>query len=240
MKVKSLLAIGTLVVNLGVGSMALAAQPVQQMNQSPVHTVSSDQSVQKHMGQHDKMGWLEDVARLLNMEPSALYEELKSGKSLADVAKEKGMTTDQLKAGMQTALKKRLDEAVKSGRLTQEKANEIVSKSNMHIDQFIQHKGLMRRGHSLVGETAKILNMDPENLRKELQSGKSLADLAKEKGLSQEELKAKLLSAQKERLDSAVKEGHITQEKEQEIINKTNSHIDEWITKKDFGKHEND
>ena len=44
--------------------------------------------------------------------------------------------------------------------------------------------------------------MTPDQLRAELQSGKSLAQIAQAKGVSRDTLKAKMLEAQKARLDA--------------------------------------
>lgn len=238
MNVKYLAVVGALMINLGFGSVAAAQSAPTSETPSAQHKMDGNPQGDKEGDHSHRMGWLTDVANQLNMEPKVLLDELKSGKSLAEVAQEKGVSVVDLKTSMETALQNRLTNAVKSGKLSQDRADEIYDGFKEHIDQIIQHKGLMmRKGHSWMGEAAKILNMDPKALGKELKSGKSLEDVAKEKGMTKEELKAKLLSAQKERLDAEVKQGNLTKESEQKIINRTKEHIDEWITEDDIEKH---
>lgn len=233
---KNILVAGVLALSLGIGTVAHAAS--NQPGQSSQSAEKSDQQKEgRHQSKkhgHHHMPWIEDAAKVLKMKPKALYEELKSGKSLADVAKEKGITTNQLKNGLQSAWAARLDQAVKEGKLTVEKRDAILLKANQQMDAFIQRKGLPERhAHGFwLNEAAQILNMDQASLVKELQSGKSLVDVAKEKGMTESELKTKLLDAQQTRLTKAVKDGKITEEMKQKITEGTRSHIDEWLTKK--------
>ncbi len=237
MKVKHFVIVGALIASLGFGSIASAQTTSAHETEPSIH--HSHDAIRSNDDEHShRMNWLSDVANQLKMEPNALLDELKSGKSLAEVAQEKGVSVVDLKSGMESSLQKRLAEAVKSGKLSQDRADKIYEGFKEHIDQIIQHKGLMmRKGHSWMGEAAQILNMDPKMMWQELKSGKSLADLAKEKGMTEKQFKEKLLAAQKKRLDAAVKQGNLTKEKEQEIISRTKQHIDEWVTKDNFGSN---
>jgi len=59
---------------------------------------------------------------------------------------------------------------------------------------------------------AKIFDMTSEELQKELKSGKTMLDIAKEKGITLDQFHKRMLEAQKERLQSLVKAGVLTQE----------------------------
>ncbi len=58
---------------------------------------------------------------------------------------------------------------------------------------------------------AKVLGMTTDELRKALQSGSTLADLAKKQGKDVDTLVSALVSAARDRLDAGVKAGKITQ-----------------------------
>lgn len=73
-------------------------------------------------------GLLSDLASLLGTTPQQLGEELKAGKTLADIAGAKGLTLDQLKEKWLAQKKAELQEQVSQGKLTQEKADEILSR----------------------------------------------------------------------------------------------------------------
>jgi len=74
------------------------------------------------------------AAAKLGMTTQELMTELRSGKTLADVAKEKNVTADELKAAIITAVTAQLDQAVKDGKLTQAQADQLKSRLDSQID----------------------------------------------------------------------------------------------------------
>jgi hypothetical protein len=84
---------------------------------------------------------------------------------------------------------------------------------------------MMRGG----GEVASILGMTPEQLRTEFQAGKSLAQIAQEKGISRDTLKQKLLDARKAHLDAAVQAGRLTAQQRDAIIARITANIDRQL-----------
>jgi len=70
-----------------------------------------------------------------------------------------------------------------------------------------------RSGYTQMLETrAEILGISTEELQKELDAGKNMGDIAKEKGLTSEEFHQKMLAAKKIHLENLVKAGVLTQE----------------------------
>jgi len=63
------------------------------------------------------------VTKLLGMTEEQIYTERQAGKTLADIAKEKGVTDQQLLDGMLAGQKQVIEQAVKDGRLTQAQAD---------------------------------------------------------------------------------------------------------------------
>ena len=66
-----------------------------------------------------------------------LRTQLMAGKSLADVAKAKGKTVAGLEAALTADAKKKLDAAVKAGRLTQAQADEALKRMTEHLDDVV-------------------------------------------------------------------------------------------------------
>ena len=68
------------------------------------------------------------AATYLGMTRQALFAELKKGKSLAQVARERGKTVEGLVAAVVAPLEKQLAKAVDAKRLTQQRADEILAR----------------------------------------------------------------------------------------------------------------
>ena len=71
---------------------------------------------------------LDAAANTLGMSPRDLLGELRDGLTLAEIAQQKGIDPNKLKTAMLAAVNARIDEAVKNGKLTQDKANELKAK----------------------------------------------------------------------------------------------------------------
>lgn len=77
------------------------------------------------------------IAKELGISRRELMTELRSGKTLAQIAKDHDKSLDDVKSAVRAAMKKRLDAAVKAGKLTQAQADEMLSR----VDHFVDHFG---------------------------------------------------------------------------------------------------
>ena len=80
-----------------------------------------------HFGHLGAFAHLDTAASYLGLDESALREQLRDGKTLADVAKAQGKSVDGLVQALVADAKSRLDEAVADGRLTRAQADEIAA-----------------------------------------------------------------------------------------------------------------
>jgi hypothetical protein len=76
------------------------------------------------------------AAKALGISRDELFKRMRDGKTLEEIAKAEGKSFDDVKAAVKAAVKKELDEAVKDGKLTQKQADEILSRSTEHLDDF--------------------------------------------------------------------------------------------------------
>jgi hypothetical protein len=67
------------------------------------------------------------AARVLGMEQTALVAELNTGKTIADVAKAKGVALDKIVAAFAQPHVERLTQAVKDGKITQAQADQYLA-----------------------------------------------------------------------------------------------------------------
>ena len=143
------------------------------------------------------------------------------------LAKNLGKSTDQVKKAMTDALNQSLDDAVKAGDLTQQQADAIKARENgkQVCGGLLPGVGAPGRGPggaARVGlaEYAKALGMSEQDLRQQLAAGKTVKDIAASKNLSESDFRSKLADVVKADLDPQVKSGKLTQQQEDNILNK--------------------
>lgn len=80
---------------------------------------------------------LDALAGFLGMNTADLMNELRSGKSLAQIAQEHGKSRDELKTFLTQQFDQAIDRLVQQGRLTQEQANNAKSRFQSNLDRLV-------------------------------------------------------------------------------------------------------
>ncbi|QDX92847.1 hypothetical protein EEL31_24040 [Brevibacillus laterosporus] len=184
---------------------------------------------------------------LLHLSKEQLISELDKGKSLADIANSRGVEKTKVIELLKRQHMAMLDEAVKNGSMTKERAEKVKEHATTRATRIVE--GTMRyheRNHGMRGklvpwenqELLTLLKMDREQLKITWTSGKSLNEIAQNQGVSKQEVAALLQKAYMERIEKAVTDGHLSQEKADEIKNKVSSKIDKIMNKKWEDKNE--
>lgn len=84
---------------------------------------------------------LQAVAQQLGITERELVQEVRGGKSLAQVAGEHNVSRDQLKATMHDAFKGELDKAVTNSKITQAQADKALAQFDAKLDTIIDRVG---------------------------------------------------------------------------------------------------
>src|SRR6266566_1248038 len=140
---------------------------------------------------------------------------------LDDAAQRLHVSPQQLTGAFKQAMIDQIDAAVKAGKLTQSQAN--------YLKQRIERApGVPFGGHGfrhfgmhprfLFGGAASYLGLSRDQLRQQLESGKSLAQIAQAQGKSVNGLEQAITASVKSKLDTAVSAGRITKAEEQERL----------------------
>jgi hypothetical protein len=154
-----------------------------------------------------------------------------------DAADQLGVTPAQLTNALKTAMKNQLDAAVKAGRLTQAEANRLKQRIDANEAPLLgpgfghrhhgggpgHHRGLHHAG---LEAAAKYLGMTEAALREQVQDGKTLAQVARDRNKSVDGLVAALVADVKSNLDEKVESGAITRAQANQFL----SGIEERIT----------
>jgi uncharacterized coiled-coil protein SlyX len=175
------------------------------------------------------------IASYLGLTPAQLREQLKAGKTLAQIAVAQGKTVSGLEDAIYADVQAHLDRAVANGRLTAAREQAILARLKAHLDDIVNHAApaLGRHAglHRGAAAVARYLGITPAQLRTELRAGKSLAQIATDHGKTVDGLKAAILAAVKARLDKAVASGRLTAAQEKTILDRLSAHLDELVNR---------
>jgi hypothetical protein len=158
-----------------------------------------------------------------------------------------GISVETYDSAVDTAQKQVLGEAVSEGVLTQDQADEIQERMDqgfgpgMHDGFFGLREGRFGRGfgpggfpgdpeHSLMSIAAEKLGMTASDLATELQGGKSIADVAGEKGVNTDDIASAYLTQLQDNLDQAVADGRITQSQADTMLQQAQERVPDMLS----------
>ena len=139
-----------------------------------------------------------NTASLLGLSSTDLTSQLQSGTTLADLAKQKGVSSSDLLASVEKDLKSNAPQGAQapSDSQLQQFATNIINGTPPTPPGSVGAIGNQDGGHAGIGappslsNTASLLGLSSDDLTSQLQSGTTLADLAKQKGVSSSDLLA--------------------------------------------------
>jgi hypothetical protein len=144
---------------------------------------------------------------------------------LNDAASQLGVTPNELSAALKGALEKRIDAAVAAGRITKTQGDEMkerLESGEFPLFGFGPGPGTFEH-HEIFGgldAAAAYLGLTEDELRTELDNGKSLAGVAKAHGKTVDGLVQALVADAKQHLDEAVADGHLTKAEEAQMLSR--------------------
>lgn len=131
-----------------------------------------------------------------------------------DAAKQLGVDPGRLSDALKQALKDRVDAAVEAGRLTKAQGDELKARIDAGDVPLMGGLGPDRFDHVGVGgrldAAASYLGLTEDELRTKLESGKTLAEVAKDEGKSVDGLVQALVKDAEAKIDAAVAAGRMT------------------------------
>jgi hypothetical protein len=155
-----------------------------------------------------------------------------------DAAKNLGVEPSKLSAALKKAYEDRIDAAVAAGRLTKQQGDELRQRIEsgdfplVGAPGFGHHFGARHEfGHGL-DAAASYLGLTEDQLHSRLESGKTLAEIAKAQGKSVDGLKGAMVKDAKTHLDAAVKAGRLSAAEEQRVLAGLQQRIDDLVNGK--------
>lgn len=188
---------------------------------TPAPTAPTTPSVVKA----DRPSPLATVSKVLGITETELKTELEAGKSISDVAKAKNIDLATVKAALLAEAKAHIDAEVAAGKHTAAEGATKLAEMTSRIDTMLTTVGLPARGSQGMGghkgkggpgkimseAVANVLKLTTTELKTQLHSGKSLADVAKTQSVDIADVKTVLTSDFTAHLAEEVTSGKHTQ-----------------------------
>jgi len=154
-----------------------------------------------------------------------------------DAARRLGVTPQRLTEALKEAMKSRIDDAVKSGRLPEADANRIKARIDANALPFLGPGSHGRRGfghrgsgfHHGLQSAAQYLGMTEEQLRTALVGGKTLAELARDHDKPIDGLVDALVADKRERIEQSVRDGQFTRAQADRFLQELETRITEMV-----------
>jgi hypothetical protein len=194
---------------------------------------------------------LEDVATYLGVSVDTLKTDLKSGQTLAQIAVAQGKTEDELISFIVTKRTDELKTALSDGKITQEQYDNLIENLETRVKEMVEGTpGLFKQGfrmgfkqgfrmgqnEAMFTDITTYLNLSADTLRTELQSGKSLAQIAVAQGKTEDELISFIVTERTNDLKTLLSDGKITQEQYDNLIENLETRVKEMVERTSTGK----
>lgn len=215
---------------------ALTTPSISNAEEGKAATATANEQTSHHGG-----GMLSELAEYLKLEPKTVYDKLQT-QSLVDIAKEQGIN--------RTALKAKVMEMLKTRAASKPAPLGATMDFSAAADKLIDTKGgwnhRTKRHHGRlvqVDELAKMLKTTPEKLKESLHSGKTIAGIAEENGVSVQSVIDQQVKAATDQLDRRLAEGTITKEEYEVRKSKVREFVTDFVhgrnikSKKGYSKH---
>jgi len=156
-----------------------------------------------------------------------------------DAAKQLGVSPNALSDALKKALENRIDAAVSAGEITKAQGDELkarIESGDVPLFGF-PHRGFGPGGHFFgkLDAAASYLGLTEDQLRTELDGGKTLAQVAKDHGKSVDGLVDALVADLKKHLDADVAAGRITKAQEDQFLADAKQRINDFVNGKGPG-----
>lgn len=235
----------------GTGILALTlsagvAYAVPSVNASPNNqgnAVTENVATKEKIEKHQERG--AELAGILGMDAKVLSQELKSGKTLAQIAATQKIDANTWTQKLQSSFNDKINKALANGKMTADKATAMKAKTadkaaSAMNKTWTGHEGKDGNKESVFKNVRQqipaLLKMDATQLKEQLKNGKSLAQIAQEKSIAKNDLVSNMQSIMKANLDQAVKNKTITADKATQIESKLPQMIEHMVTRSDSDK----
>jgi hypothetical protein len=102
------------------------------------------------------------LADALGLDSSEIRDALKGGSTIAELASQQGVSVDDVVDALVAQAEERVAAALESGRIDQEKADEILANAEQHAEDIVSGEAKPGKGHGRGGPAGAPADIDPD------------------------------------------------------------------------------
>ncbi len=180
---------------------------------------------------------LKIAADKIGVSTKDLKAALKSGKTVADVARSKNVDPADVVKALVDAANTKIDKAVTDKKLSADKATKLKANLTDRVTKLVNNAHLKseaygRRGH-LVKEAGKIaadtIGVSPQDLRAAVKGGQSIAEVATSKGVDPQTVIKAIVDAGNTKIDQAVTDGKLSADRAATLKSKLTDRVTKFV-----------
>ena len=188
---------------------------------------------------------LGDAARVLGIPFEEMMERMDETEDIRELQAERGLTIEQFIAALYDVVRGRLEERVSRGELSEEEAGHILAELKHRLFQDLAGVGpvsptpippepfsedIFARPTDIpfnLGQIAHVLGFSPDELRRLLSQGYSLAEVADKLDTSLEDLVDPLIAPLKAKIIELVETGHLSERLAREVLEQARDELEQ-------------
>ena len=225
----------TVIVAAVVGSAGVAAAGAVTGGSSTSSTTPTSTAKQHHAGVRLLERALNIAAHSVGVSRKDLVAQLKSGKSIAQVATAHNVAPQAVVDALVQAATKRIEAAQQAGKITAVRATTLEGKAKTRADKFVnathasrklRRAATAQKGLALAAQT---IGIDRSQLISELRSGKTIADVARGHNVDPKTVVDALVKAATDRIQAAEQAGKIDAARAKSLEQNVNGRIEKLV-----------
>lgn len=177
------------------------------------------------------------IATAIGISTTQLQTELQGGKTIAQVAQTHGVAVDKVVSAMVAAETKEIDQRVTAGQETQAQATQEKANLQQRVTDEVngtghgpggpgRHGGMQAEDQQLV---AAAIGITTAQLQTELQSGKTIAQVAQAHGVSVDAVISKWVASENQEIDQRLAAGQVTQAQADQMKTATQQRVTDEV-----------
>ncbi len=180
----------------------------------------------------DGNDWFNIVSEVLPLDENALWEALDKGQSIAEVAEAQGVSVETLRETIVSSEEAFINRLVTEEKITAEEADEWFSDIRPEADLFLNENFDFTETDFIDWNSISInvLSVDEIDFWDAINSGKSIAELAKENGVATDKIAEAIIAAEQASVKNLVAEELLTQNEADEWLLSLDNEIQIFLT----------